>query len=259
MFVNWGLEAFKWKLLIRSLEPVSYLTSIQSIFAGVTISIFTPSRLGEFVGRIFFLEKADKIQATLKSFIGSIMQLLVTVIAGIAAYMVLDIYYRNYFGSQQFISFQNAAILVFCSVLLIALAVWIYSKRNKQFINYKKYIEAFTDYPPSELLAIFGLSLLRYLIFSLQYYMILQFFGVNAGITILFSLIALTFFVTSVIPTFSLTEIAVRSATAIYFFGTISIDSTAIIAASLLLWIINLAIPALIGSVCVLRLKLFKD
>ncbi|MGQ0828986.1 MAG: lysylphosphatidylglycerol synthase domain-containing protein, partial [Bacteroidota bacterium] len=78
MFVNWGLEALKWKLLIHPLESVSYLTSIQSIFAGVTISIFTPSRVGEFVGRIFFLEHADKIQATLKSFIGSIMQLLVT-------------------------------------------------------------------------------------------------------------------------------------------------------------------------------------
>lgn len=259
MFVNWGLEALKWKLLIHSLEPVSYLTAIQSIFAGVTISIFTPSRVGEFVGRIFFLEQADKIQATLKSFLGSIMQLLVTVIAGVTAYLVLDIYYRNYFQDKQFISLQSAAILVFCSVFLIGLVVWIYSKRNKEFLNYKKYIEAFTDSSVSELRVIFGLSLFRYLIFSIQYYLILQFFGVNAGITILFSLIALTFFVTSVIPTFSLTEIAVRSATAVYFFSTISIDSTAIIASSLLLWIINLAIPALIGSVFVLNLKLFKD
>ncbi|MGQ0829785.1 MAG: hypothetical protein ACT4ON_15470, partial [Bacteroidota bacterium] len=189
----------------------------------------------------------------------SIMQLLVTIIAGISAYLVLDIYYRNYFQDKQFISLQSAVTLVSCSVFLIGLAVWVYSKRNKRFAGYKKYIETFTDHSASELAVVFGLSLLRYLIFSIQYYLMLQFFGVNAGITILFSLIALTFFVTSVIPTFSLTEIAVRSATAVYFFSTISVDSTAIVASSLLLWIINLAIPALVGSVFVLNLKLFKD
>lgn len=259
MFANWGLEALKWKWLIHPLETISFSRSLKSIFAGVTVSIFTPSRVGEFVGRVFFLEKADKIHASLKSFMGSFMQLFITVIGGVAAYFILQEYYRNYFDSKQFISSDSVFILVFCFVLLIGFIVFAYYKRNNLFIQYKKYIEVFTVYSLSELLIVFSLSLVRYFIFSFQYFLILNFFGVNAGITILLSLIALTFFVTSVIPTFSLTEIAVRGATAVFFFGTISTDSTAIVASSLLLWIINLAIPALIGSFFVLNLKLIKD
>ena len=76
---------------------------------------------------------------------------------------------------------------------------------------------------------------------------------------IVFSLIALTFFVTSAIPTFALTEIAVRSGVAIYFFGTISLAHTPILAASLFLWIVNLAIPALVGMAFVNKLKFFKS
>lgn len=259
MLINWGVEALKWKLLINSLETISFSRSMTSIFAGVTVSIFTPSRVGEFVGRIFFLESADKIQASLRSFIGSIMQLFITIIGGMAAYCILQIYYENFFKTKQFITPGSVFLLVFGFGLLTALVAIIYSRRNKQLIRYKKYIEVFTVYSLPELFWVFFLSLVRYLIFSFQYYLILKFFGVNAGSTILFSLISLTFFVTSVIPTFSLTEIAVRGATAVFFFSTISVDSTAIVASSLLLWIINLAIPALIGSVFVLNLKFFKD
>ena len=90
MFVNWTLEALKWKLLIAPLESISYKTSLKGIFAGITMSIFTPNRVGEFAGRVFFLEKADKIQASIMSLIGSVMQLLVTIIAGVLGYYLLE-------------------------------------------------------------------------------------------------------------------------------------------------------------------------
>ena len=90
MFVNWSLEALKWKLLISPLESISYKTSLKGIFSGITMSIFTPNRVGEFAGRVFFLEKADKIQASIMSLIGSLMQLVITIIAGVLAYYILE-------------------------------------------------------------------------------------------------------------------------------------------------------------------------
>src|SRR4051812_2218147 len=79
LFVNWGLEALKWMLLIAPLERIGFFTAYRAIFAGVTVSIFMPNRVGEFAGRIFFLEKADKVEATLKNFVGSATQLFMTV------------------------------------------------------------------------------------------------------------------------------------------------------------------------------------
>lgn len=257
VFLNWGIEAWKWKLLITPLEPMSFLRCLSSILAGVTISIFSPNRMGEFAGRIFFLEKADKLKAAIASMLGSMTQLLVTIIAGLLAYFILQNKY-DFFGENDFTSPLFFPLLIGGIILFILLLVFIYAKRNTLFAKYKSYIEVITNYPAKELNRLLALSILRYLVFSFQYYLILRLFGINAGITILFSLIALTFFVTSAIPTFALTEIAVRGATATFFFGTISNDTAGIIAASMLLWIINLVVPALLGSLFIWKLKFFK-
>ena len=90
MGCNWLLEARKWQLLIAPLEQISIFTSIQSILAGITISIFTPNRIGEFAGRIFFLKKADKLKASVKSMVGSFIQLSITIFAG---FIAIGVYY----------------------------------------------------------------------------------------------------------------------------------------------------------------------
>lgn len=257
MFVNWGIESFKWRLLIAPLETIDIKSSFKGVLLGVTISIFTPNRVGEFTGRIFFLEKADKVQATLMSLIGSVMQLLVTVIAGVLAFFLLEKKYYDFFQTEQFVSTN---VLLFVFVLLAVIVVVVYMILKKQTPSrFKKYIDTFKLHSSKNLNVAFNLSILRYIVFSIQYYLALKVFGINGGTTIVFSLIALTFFVTSVIPTFALTEIAVRSGVAIYFFGTISTAHAPILASSLFLWIINLAIPALIGMLFIRKLKFFKE
>lgn len=257
MFVNWGIEAFKWRLLIAPLETIDFKSSFKGVLLGVTISIFTPNRVGEFAGRIFFLEKADKVQATLMSLIGSVMQLFVTVIAGVLAFFLLEKKYYDFFQTEQFVSTN---VLLFVFVLLVVISVVVYTILKKQTSSrFKKYIDTFKLHSSKNLNVAFNLSILRYIVFSIQYYLALKVFGINGGTTIVFSLIALTFFVTSVIPTFALTEIAVRSGVAIYFFGTITTAHAPILASSLFLWIINLAIPALIGMLFVRKLKFFKE
>ncbi|HMW13871.1 MAG TPA: lysylphosphatidylglycerol synthase domain-containing protein, partial [Chitinophagales bacterium] len=48
MILNWTIESIKWKLLIDKLHPISWLDAIEGILFGVTFSLFTPSRVGEF-------------------------------------------------------------------------------------------------------------------------------------------------------------------------------------------------------------------
>jgi hypothetical protein len=69
---------------------------------------------------------------------------------------------------------------------------------------------------------------------------------------------ALTFLSMSVIPTIALTEIGVRGSVAIYFFGFLSENVIGIMTAAFTLWIINLVIPALIGTLFVYQLKFFR-
>ncbi|MEO6904475.1 MAG: lysylphosphatidylglycerol synthase domain-containing protein [Bacteroidia bacterium] len=260
MFINWGLEARKWQLLIKPYEHISFFKSLKSIFSGVTISIFTPNRVGEFAGRIFYLKEANKIQASVKCFIGSASQLLITVMAGIVA-LVMD--YHKQYNSLPFpntINYQNIVYALVISILIVALLLFfLYKKRNVFLINLKSLIKEALVVEKKILLLVLLLSLLRYGIFTIQYYLILIFLQVNIDFITAAMLIAIVFFITAAIPTFALTEIVVRGAVAVSVFSLIEVDTFIIVSASLLLWIINLALPALIGSVFVWKLKFFKQ
>ncbi len=253
--VNWGIEAIKWKYMIRKMEEISYSTAIKSILSGVTISIFTPNRVGEFAGRVFYLKNADKVKATLISLLGSLIQLSITIIAGCIAGII---YYSKANNAKAFSIIFKSNVLLICSVIVIGLAaiVVVYYIRNSFS---KKTKDAFSILNLKENSIVFLLSFMRYLVFSFQYYLVLQIFGIDAGLVNSLVLIALTFFMTSAIPTFALSEIAVRGLASVYFFSTITSDVVAIITASITLWIINLAIPALIGGMFIWDLKFFKD
>lgn len=259
MFLNWSIEAFKWKILIAPLEQINFSSALIGVLSGVTISIFTPNRVGEFAGRVFFLIKSDKIQATIMSLIGSLAQLSVTIIAGLLAFFMLEKKYYDFFQIEQFVSL-NILFLIFVLLLIsFSIAIYLLIKKRKSSEKFKKYIDTYKLHSKKSLNSVLNLSIFRYIVFSIQYYFALKLFGINGGTVIVFSLIALTFFVTSVIPTFALTEIAVRTGVAIYFFGTIYSSNAPILAASLFLWIINLAIPAMIGSLFIYKLKFFKE
>ena len=58
MFFNWLLEALKWQFLIKKIEKISLITALRAVFSGITVSVFTPNRVGEYGVRVFCLEKA---------------------------------------------------------------------------------------------------------------------------------------------------------------------------------------------------------
>lgn len=258
MFVNWGIEAMKWKILIRPLEEISFVQAWNGVLAGVTLSIFSPNRVGEFAARVFLLEKADRLQASLLSMIGSFFQLLVTFVAGLLAFLILERSYHDFFRlDPQFPGIENwIGMAVSAFFLLLIVLYRVLRKRLPSFLQ--RPLKVIHLLKNSEINAVWVLSVIRYVVFTIQYILVLNIMGITAGTTILVCLIALTFFFTSAIPTFAVTEIAVRGAAATWFIGSIYSDSNAIVAASFLLWIINLAIPALWGAFTVHRFNFFK-
>ncbi|MBK5285783.1 MAG: hypothetical protein JJE25_10310 [Bacteroidia bacterium] len=72
-------------------------------------------------------------------------------------------------------------------------------------------------------------------------------------------MISIIYLVLSVIPTFAISEIGVRSSVALYYLGTVINNPVAIALASLSIWLINLVIPSLFGSVLFLSLKLGSE
>ena len=139
MILNWLVESVKWKYLISKLETVSIWLSIKAIFLGVTVSVFTPNRVGEFGGRIFCLKKADHIKAVLCTMLGNLSQLLATVLFGSLALCYYLFVYDDLFGLD-YSTFRwllitlNVLLLLSTIYVLKSYVAFVVQIRNRQSI-----------------------------------------------------------------------------------------------------------------------------
>ena len=74
-----------------------------------------------------------------------------------------------------------------------------------------------------------------------------------------FFLIPFCFLITSSIPTIVISEIGVRGSVGLFVFGIISDNNLAILSASVLLWVINVALPALFGLFFINQFKIVSQ
>jgi len=275
MFCNWFVEAIKWKYLIGKIEKISFCRAVQAVFTGVSISTFTPNRVGEYIGRVFFLKTASHIEGILITIVGSMAQLLVTVLLGSAALIIfLSKYMPVMIFSHVYLYYSLLALVIFFDVLLIALFFklsFLTILKEKILHNgfkwFRKFFRVFAFYHTRELATVMVLSLTRYLIFSFQFFLLIRFFNNPIPYCDAIVLIALIYFIMTLIPTIALTELGIRGSVAIYFFGFwflktnpgTDLFNAGILAASVLLWMINLGIPAVIGTFFVFRLQFFRN
>jgi hypothetical protein len=250
MFCNWSTEALKWQLLINKITGVNFITSLRAVFSGVTISFFTPNRVGEFAGRMMFLDSEIRLQAVLSTFIGSISQLIITIVAGLAGTSVLI---GNYFQ----ISFLLHACIVLLSLALSVVLIFLYihlkyvttiSLIKKLPVSIKKYVDVFENYSAGDLKKVLAFSTIRFLLFTFQYWLLLQLCGVALPFTIAALAISVIFLVLAVIPTIAFAELAFRGSVALAVLHVFSTNTEGILTASFGLWFINLALPAAAGS-----------
>jgi uncharacterized membrane protein YbhN (UPF0104 family) len=263
MLINWTLEAYKWKTLIQHIEKISMWKSLKAIFSGITIAIFTPNRIGEYGGRIFHLQKADRIDATLLTIVGSYAQLVVTLTTGIIASIF---FIPNHVGigpltPVQFnliglLMFGVAAFLVvlFLNTRLLTNII----KRSPIPKKYYHYAEVFQYHSTGTLWRVFLASLGRYMIFTFQFFLLLRIFDVAVNYADAMMMISMTYFVMTAVPTIAITELVTRGAVATKFLEILSPNVSGIVSASSMLWLINLAVPALIGVIFIFQLKFFR-
>ena len=212
------------------------------------------------------MEKADRIQAVLITVIGSMAQLVTTIVFGSIGLLFLPTYSSEFSQMINAIEFSYP-ILVFLLVLLATLLIVLFLNASVfsvvlskiKFLNkYERYNEVFSFYNSAELVKVLWYSVARYTVFTNQFFILLHLFGVNIAYADAIVLTMIMLFVVSVIPTIAITEIGVRGSVAIFLFGLVSSNTVGILSATFVMWVINLLLPALIGTVFVFTLKFFR-
>jgi uncharacterized membrane protein YbhN (UPF0104 family) len=261
MLLNWSIEARKWQLVIRKIQPISFFKSWKAIHSGVTLAFFTPNRSGEYFGRVLYIQEGKRIQAVSLTIICSMAQLLVTWLAGIAGIIYLKWYLPQsvfWMDVVLYVTIAAAVILTLLYFRLSWLVRWIEKiPRIEKFIGW---IRVLDDFNATILVRILSLSIARYAVFIGQYYLLFAAFEVALDVQQVFGSVSVVFLVLSIVPTIAaITELGVRWKASMEVVQIFSNNMAGILATSLAVWIINLVIPALIGSLLILGIKIFNN
>jgi hypothetical protein len=122
--------------------------------------------------------------------------------------------------------------------------------------KFSEYISVLNLYRPRQFAQVLALSLLRYLVFVNQYYLLQKVFFPGTPYSQTLEMISIIYLALAVIPTFAFSEIGVRSSIALYYLGSIVPNPVSVTLATLSIWIINVAIPSVAGSVFFLSVRI---
>ena len=261
MLVNWGIEALKWKRLIARVENISLWRAVESVFCGLTWAVFTPNRIGEYGGRVFFLSPKRRIIGVVAMAVGNIGQMVLTNVFGAVAiskfiYRFVSIDYRLFY-----------ALLILSAMFCCFFIIFYFNIRwlngillSMRFTRkYKKFYSILARYSKKELLNILLFCLGRYIVFSSQYFILFFWLIPQIHYLDILMMVSILFFVQSTLPSLDLFDIGVRSVTASYFFSFVTSHDVAVIACTASIWLINIIIPAILGSYFVFKLNFFGN
>ena len=268
MFLNWGIEAAKWKLLLQHMQPVSFLKAYKSVLAGCSVTMLTPNRIGEYGGRMLFVEPQHRIKAISLTITGSISQLLITMIMGCLGLFFLRFFSQNNDNALSVLPHFWGDVLIYFSVVSTLLLFLFYIRlgwlvrlmeKLPALNKLVRHISVLDQFTGKQLLQLMGLSLVRYLVFVLQYVLLLQVMDVEISFGLSFWLISVFYLVMAVAPTIGFLELPVRVKASLQLMQLYSTNTLGIQTAALAIWIINLVVPAVLGSILILGIKIVKD
>lgn len=259
MLLNWGIEALKWRRLIARVESISLWRAIESVFCGLTWAVFTPNRIGEYGGRVFFLSPKRRIIGVVAMAVGNIGQMVLTNVFGAIAvclfiYRFVPIDYRLFYALIALSAMFCAFFIIFYFNIRWLNGILLSMRFTRK---YKKFYSILARYSKKELLNILLFCLARYVVFSSQYFILFFWLIPEIHYLDILTMVSILFFVQSTLPSLDLFDIGVRSYTAAYFFSFVTNHDVAVIACTASIWLINIIIPAILGSYFVFKLNFF--
>lgn len=268
VLLNYGIEAHKWQLLMVRIQRVSFGRAFRAVLSGQALGFNTLNRVGESAGRAIFLDEGNRLRGIVLSVVGSLAQIIVIFCMGLGALLYMRF---NILSETQQIGglstlwldgliYAIAAGTVVAVLMYFRLSWLIKLLEKVPFIaKYRFFVQAMEDFHWRELTKILFLSAGRYVVFVVQYLLLLQVFEVNIAWFDAACMVCVMFLVLAIVPTIALAELGFRGKISLQLFGLFSSNTIGIVATAAGIWIINLILPAIAGSLFILSVRLFRN
>jgi uncharacterized membrane protein YbhN (UPF0104 family) len=258
--LNIYLQYSKWQLTCSEVLQISDKFKIfRSLFYGFSAGIITPLRIGEYFGRGIGFRDKSIVQVTIATLIDKFFPLLMVASFGsVSSLLFIYFYYEVsvYIVLSLFILIFT--FFYFLIILLLSNSFWdsiLFSRlgssaRLKTFLDKLK---VFKNLNRIYFLKMLVISFLFYSCFLVQYALLVMAFSNHFDFIHYLWAANLIMFTKTIIPPVSFGELGIREGASVYFLTIMGESASVGFNSSILLFIINLLIPALIGVGMFLR------
>jgi hypothetical protein len=249
---NWFFEILKWKNLVSNVKIISFKNALEQSLGGLTASLITPNRIGDYGAKAVYYSKYLRTKIILLNLLGNMAQMTITTVCGVIGFVI--------FVNRYQIDVNYYKVLKFVFILFIISLFTVFGVKQNRFkikgftfdrvFNYIKKLGG--KFHVINLL----LSLVRYLIFSFQFYYLLTIFGAEVEYSKAMVVITSMYFLASVVPSISIFDVVIKGSVAVFLFGYVQVNELKILSVTTIMWLLNFVIPSLFGSYFVLNFKL---
>lgn len=261
MPLNWGLESYKWRMLVSPLERLDGRRAFLATLAGTSIGLFTPNRTGEFIGRVLFLDPGARVAGAFSTALGGIAQFVVTLLAGGLALVAMLLLERP----LPWPAGWPSATLVSLTGIVAAMSMpcYLFPGVLRELLlllpmpaAIRKASEVLEMHSRPMLRAVLWVSVLRYMVFSAQFAALLMVLPVGVGALDCVLAVPVVYLIATLVPTVMLTELGVRGSVALAMLTPLGGDEGMLLLASFVVWAVNLLLPAILGSIILLLARI---
>ncbi|SDR85788.1 Lysylphosphatidylglycerol synthase TM region [Formosa sp. Hel1_31_208] len=251
---NWVFEIIKWKTLVGYVKHISFKNALEQSLGALTASLFTPNRIGEYGAKAIYYHSSKRKQIMLINLLSNMMQMSVTMMFGLLGFFLMQAKYDlniDYFRVSRFI------------VLFVIIGGFtVFGLKQKRF-KIKGFtierLKTFFKHLPREMhLKNFSLSLIRYLIFSFQFYFLLHLFGVNVSYYNAMIVITTMYMLSSIIPSLFIFDVVIKGSIAVFLFTIVGVNEFTTLSIITIMWLLNFVLPSAFGSYYVLNFNFPK-
>ena len=237
--LNWYFEWVKWELLVRTIKEEKNPNKLRAFVSGIVSSFLTPAFSGNFLGRIIYFEANKRWKLTVYSMVSNFSQFTVSMFFGAIAGIILLYEKESYFS--------DLSIGLFIGATITSLLIYFFGETLASPIKIQRVqsMVLLVKKGPSRL-KIIAVSLLRYLVFLLQFSLALSAFGVDFEYLNLLW-IALVYMAVTLTPSLFFGKIVMRESIAVSILTLAGIATFPILLASLTTWFFNLLIPTFVS------------
>lgn len=259
--VNLALEAATWRpILRRVVGETTFTECLAGVLGGYPIGFFTPGRVGDFAGRALSIDRGDRAQIGISAAVARIPDLAAVLIGGLgvlvaAAWTEVELLS----GASVLMAGASGALMLVLSVLFFPSAILRAAGRIPQAKRLESRLQFLANLPARVMGGILCISLARLAVYASQFVFLAFAFSPEALPLPTSAAVLLTFLVKSLVPPVTFLDLGVREGAAAYFFGRLGIGSAVGFDAALMLFGLNLVLPAVVAMPLIARFRVLAS